>query len=213
MRLSLTPSQLICVLYRILLLFLPHIFPKYFPLVVGNSGGQTTNKKGARQPFCWKTRKALLKYNFLYYTEPSPRTVVPLAQISVLTPKKLPPHAGTKKTAPYNRAKQLHKIKNSSFAPVTSVKKFVLSPSFASLLDPPESPMNPAKIDKKTKNKTVACLLLLHKISKTTLISFLLKRRSTFPRSRSSFFCAEQSVRKANVIFCPPLFFAVCTSR
>jgi hypothetical protein len=28
------------------LLFLPHIFPKYFPLVVENSGGQTTNKKG-----------------------------------------------------------------------------------------------------------------------------------------------------------------------
>ena len=149
--------------------------------------------------------------SIIFYTTPSPRLgqLFPLPKFQSSRQKKLPPHAGTKKTAPYNRAKQLHKIKNSSFAPVTSVKKFVLSPSFASLLDPPESPMNPAKINKKTKKETVACLLLLHKVSKTTLISFLLKRRSTFPRSRSSFFLrrakrpeSQRHFLSAPIFFC-----------
>ena len=73
----------------------------------------------------------------------------------------------------------------------------------------------PATAHKSKKNKKIpglAHLLLYHKGSKTTLISFLLKRRPIPPQGRSSFFCPKPSNSKnSGQKFQPKDFFAVCT--
>ena len=57
-----------------------------------------------------------------------------------------------------------------------------------SATNPPNSLHLLQKTKLSQKIKALARLLLYHKDSTTTLISFLLKRRPTFPQSRSSFF-------------------------